>query len=107
MVEEMPAEEVSELLRQSSPGVMLLDVREHDERATARIEPSLHIPMNEVPRRLAEIPGNRRIVVYCHHGGRSALVASFLEARGYHDVVNLSGGIDDWSLAVDPRVPRY
>lgn len=86
---------------------LLLDVREPDEREAAAIEPSLHIPMRDVPSRLAEIPKEREIVVYCHGGTRSAMIAGYLEARGYSDVANLAGGIDAWSLRVNPKVPRY
>lgn len=73
----------------------------------AKIEPSLHIPMDVVPSRLAELPRHRRIVVYCHSGFRSYTVAAYLEHEGYNDVRNLTGGIDAWSVRVDPEVPRY
>jgi rhodanese-related sulfurtransferase len=107
MVAELDPEEVAEKLRQKSNRLLLLDVREDDERELAVIEPSLHIPMREVPQRLSELPKDREIVVYCHSGARSAMVAGFLEARGYREVANLSGGIDAWSMRVDPAVPRY
>lgn len=85
----------------------LLDVRELDEREAARIEPSLHIPMGEVPARVGELPHDRRIVVYCHSGTRSAMIAGYLEGQGFEGIANLSGGIDAWSRKVDPSVPRY
>jgi rhodanese-related sulfurtransferase len=47
------------------------------------------------------------VVVYCHHGVRSQAGAALLERLGFKDVVSLAGGIDAWSLLVDPRVPRY
>jgi rhodanese-related sulfurtransferase len=87
--------------------LLLLDVREDDERATAVIEPSLHIPVGQIAHRVEELPKDRRIVVYCHMGGRSEMVAGFLSARGHADVANLAGGIDAWSKTVDPKVPRY
>jgi rhodanese-related sulfurtransferase len=107
MVEEIEPVELAELLKGPEPAVVLLDVRESDERETARIEPSLHIPMDQVPDRLAEIPADRKIVVYCHHGTRSAMVAGFLEGEGFPRVANLTGGIDEWSHRVDRSVPRY
>jgi rhodanese-related sulfurtransferase len=107
MVAELRPEEVAEKLKQKSSLLLLLDVREPDERELAAIEPSLHIPMREVPQRLSELPKDREIVVYCHGGTRSAMIAGFLEGRGYRNVANLSGGIDAWSRTVDPRVPRY
>jgi rhodanese-related sulfurtransferase len=107
MVDEVAPAEVARRLRGEPARLVLLDVREPFERELARIEPSLHVPMHEVPERLAEIAKDRTVVVYCHTGGRSALVAGFLERAGYPDVVNLRGGIDAWSREVDPGVPRY
>jgi rhodanese-related sulfurtransferase len=86
---------------------MVLDIREPDEIAIARFAGAKEIPMNDVPGRLAEIPADAEIVVLCHHGMRSAHVAGFLADRGYAHVANLVGGIDAWSLQVDPSVPRY
>ncbi len=107
MVDSLSPVELEKSLRAGEPGLFLLDVREDDERETARIEPSVHIPMQQVPTRLAEIPRGSRIVVYCHHGGRSEMIAGFLETRGYAKVANLEGGIDAWAKTVDPTVPRY
>lgn len=107
MVEELAPEEVARRLRQDPKGLLLLDVRDPYERELARIEPSLHIPMEEVPARAGEIDRDRTVVVYCHSGVRSAMVAGYLEQRGFRSVANLGGGIDAWSLVVDPSVPRY
>lgn len=107
MVEEISPKEAAERLRKRPSAVVLLDVREPDERETARIDPSVHIPMRDVPDRLAEIPRDREIIVYCHGGARSAMIAGYLEGQGYERVANLHGGIDAWSRTVDPKVPRY
>src|SRR5688572_20405693 len=86
----------------------LLDCREPDEVATAKIAGSTHIPMREISARLTELgPKEARIVVHCHHGGRSLRVVNFLRQQGYENVQNMAGGIDAWSLEVDPAVPRY
>ena len=85
---------------------VVLDVREPQELAIARLAGALEIPMNDVPSRLDDLPREAEIVVVCHHGMRSAHVAGFLADRGYR-VLNLAGGIDAWSLQVDPTVPRY
>ena len=87
--------------------LVLLDVREPNELATASIPWATAIPMGEIPMRIGELPRDKPIVVMCHHGGRSDYVAQFLNANGYGNAVNLDGGIDGWSLAVDPSVPRY
>jgi rhodanese-related sulfurtransferase len=88
---------------------VLLDVREPDEFATAAIGGSLQIPMRTVPSRLPDLEPHRgeRIVVHCHHGGRSARVAQWLREQGFEKVQNMTGGIDAWSQLVDSSVPRY
>jgi sulfur-carrier protein adenylyltransferase/sulfurtransferase len=107
VVDQISAEETQRLLKDPAARVILLDVREDDERATASIEPSLHMPMAQIAHRAGELPMDRRIIVYCHMGGRSQMVASFLATHGHPDVANLVGGIDAWSRIVDPDVPRY
>ncbi len=107
MIEILDPAEVARRLKERPKEVVLLDVREPHEREVARIDPSLHIPMNEVPERLGEIPQDRELIVYCHGGARSMMVAGFLSGRGYRSVANLAGGIDAWSVEVDPNVPRY
>lgn len=86
---------------------LLLDVREPWEWQAARIEGAQHIPMREVPARVAEIDRGREVVAICHHGGRSMQVAMFLEKNGFSKVHNLQGGVDAWSRTVDPAVPTY
>ena len=85
--------------------MQIIDVREDWEREIARIPGDVHIPMREAPQRLGEFTGE--IVVYCHHGVRSMMVAGFLEKNGVPSVASLAGGIDAWSTAIDPTVPRY
>ena len=82
-------------------------MREPVELAAAAIEGAAFIPMREVPGRLAELDPEREIVVFCHHGVRSAMVVEFLRRQGFARAVNLSGGIDAWSREVDAGVPRY
>ncbi len=103
----------ADLAAQAAAGTapLLLDVREAWELATAKLHPAgttlLHIPMQQVPQRLAEIPAAQPVVCICHHGARSAQVVAFLMRQGHADVYNLDGGIDAWSLEVDAGVPRY
>lgn len=107
MVRAKSAAEVAQERAADPEAILLLDVREDEEREIARIEPSLHIPMADVADRLSEIPKDREVVVYCHHGSRSMAVASYLETEGFDRLTNLTGGIDAWSKSVDPKVPRY
>lgn len=100
----------AELLRCGEPGSpFLLDCRTPDEHAIAAIGGATLIPMHELPARLSEIERYRgtTIIVHCHHGVRSLRVASWLRERGFPAVTSMAGGIDAWSLRVDPRVPRY
>ncbi len=93
------------------PVPVLLDVREGWEFQLARIERphlrTVHIPMHEVPARLAELSSTQPIICLCHHGMRSAQVAAFLERSGFDAVFNLTGGIAAWSERIDPQVPHY
>jgi rhodanese-related sulfurtransferase len=86
---------------------LILDVREDEEVALAPFPAATHIPMGEVPSRISELDMEREVVVVCHHGIRSAQVAGYLASLGFERVFNLTGGIDAWSLTVDPQVPRY
>jgi rhodanese-related sulfurtransferase len=96
---------------------VVLDVREPWEVALAALRPGtgegevdaecLHIPMQQLPQRLAELDPARPHAVLCHHGMRSLQVALFLSDRGMPRVCNIAGGIDAWSRRVDPRVACY
>lgn len=106
MVREVaPAEFVAALAGQ--PRTLLIDVREAWELDIARLPQALHVPMAEVPARLADIGRDRDVVVMCRSGGRSLNVARYLEAQGYPSVANLSGGILAWQRDVDPSLATY
>lgn len=87
--------------------VVLIDVRQAEELAIASVPGALHIPLNELPARLGELPKDRPLVAMCHHGVRSEMAGRLLERSGYTDVAHLVGGIDAWSQQIDPAVPRY
>jgi rhodanese-related sulfurtransferase len=90
---------------------LLLDVREPWEAQLASIAidglRSQLIPMGQIPARVSELEPTQPIVCYCHHGVRSLQVVAFLLRAGFDSVYNLAGGIDAWSVATDPSVPRY
>ncbi len=100
-----PAELEAALAAGESP--LLVDVRTPVEHQISRLERSLLVPLPELPRRLSELDPAAEIVVYCHHGNRSANAVAFLRRQGFARARNLTGGIDAWSLTVDPSVPRY
>lgn len=106
MPPEMGAEQLRDLLARGGTPI-ILDVREPAETQMAPFAGAVEIPMGEVPNRLEELERDDHIVVLCHHGIRSGRVAAYLHEQGFHRVTNLSGGIDAWSLLVDPSVPRY
>lgn len=93
--------------RTERPDLVLVDVRTAEECAIAALPGTVHIPLQELPARLAELNPQSPIAVLCHHGGRSEMAARFLERNGFTDVSNVTGGIDAWSVHVDPAVPRY
>jgi adenylyltransferase/sulfurtransferase len=93
--------------RAAGDTIDLIDVREPHEYQVARIEGSRLIPMRAFAAGIAALDGNRDIVVYCHSGIRSAAAVRQLRAAGFPRVWNLAGGIDRWSVDVDPSVPRY
>ena len=88
---------------------LLLDCREVHEVAIGAIDGAVHIPMRETVQRQSEFEEFREksVVVYCHHGGRSARVAQWLRANGFEHAQNMVGGIDHWSQYIDPAIPRY
>jgi len=106
---EPPELDPETLARWSREGVRftLLDVRSPRELERAALPGALHVPMEQVQVRADEIPADRPVVVMCHHGGRSAIVARFLTLQGRNDVYNLDGGIDAYSRLVDSSIPRY
>ena len=85
----------------------VLDVREAEELAIARIDGAVHLPLGDVPARYGELDPDVEYVVVCHHGVRSANAAGFLVANGFARVWNLTGGIDAWAAEVDPAMARY
>ena len=87
----------------------LLDVRETGEHAFCALPGARIIPLGELAERFDDLAGwrEREIVVYCHHGVRSAHAIGLLRQFGFARLINLTAGIDLWSLEVDPEVPRY
>ena len=81
----------------------IIDVREPDEVAQARVDGTVHIPLGTLVERVAEVPRDRTVYVMCHAGGRSAQATQFLAAQGV-DAVNIDGGIIGWHSAGLPVV---
>jgi monothiol glutaredoxin len=104
-VRQLSAPELKALIDSGTP-FELVDVRTADERAVARIEGSrlLDQPYHDALLRMERMTP---IVFQCHLGVRSQQAAEYFRRAGFRNLHNLRGGIDAWSLLVDPSVPRY
>ena len=98
--------ELAERLKNGDAPIVI-DVREPDEYAYARIEGATLRPLGDILNWLQELDLDREYVMQCHVGERSAYAAAILRQMGFRKVRNLIGGIDAWSVHVDPSVPRY
>jgi rhodanese-related sulfurtransferase len=98
---EVPEIDVSELAARRAGGAPLIDVREHHEFAAGRVPGAAHIPLGEVPERLAEVPAGDTVYVICAMGGRSARAVEHYRAHGI-DAVNVAGGTRAW---IDAGLP--
>lgn len=86
----------------------LIDCREPFEHDIVRLPDARLVPMGTIPSRLPELAGiEGPVVVYCHHGMRSAQVAAWLRANGVPAAQSLAGGVEAWAIEVDPSLPRY
>ncbi len=103
---EVPPTEARTLLA-GRPGLRLLDVRDPAERAVASLPGSVLVTPGVAAEILEDWPRDTPILVFCHHGRRSLLFGLRLLAAGFTDVGNLAGGIERWSVEVEPSVPRY
>jgi rhodanese-related sulfurtransferase len=95
--------------RTAGADFLLLDCREPDEYAVVKIEGAKLLPMSEIAARVEELAPDRqrRIVVHCHHGGRSLRVANWLREQGFEQAQSMAGGIDAWAVEIDPSLARY
>ncbi len=85
----------------------LIDVREPVEYNICRIEGAELKPLGQIWQWYQELDRQEEIILHCHHGMRSEQACHFLARQGFTNVKNLAGGIDAWSLSIDPSVPRY
>ena len=107
-IPEVTVAEAQVLLGSAHPP-RLIDVREEDEWALGHLPGAELLPLSRFAETFAErlTDPAQPLLIYCHHGGRSARATDYLLRQGYQNVTNLAGGIDAWSLEIDPSVPRY
>jgi rhodanese-related sulfurtransferase len=93
----------------SGKEIALIDCREPKEYDIAKIQGAILMPMGSWPpaQEALDALDGKLVVVHCHHGGRSLRVASWFRQNGHPDAMSMSGGIDQWSMEIDPNIPRY
>ena len=108
---QITVEELAQRLSSSESSLQLVDVREPEEVNRASIEGFMNLPLsqfaewgNDIQTRLEP---DKETLVLCHHGVRSAQMCQWLTSQGFTNVKNITGGIDAYSMLVDPSVPQY
>ena len=93
-------------LKDKDPKLVLIDIRPADERKLASIPGDVHIPTENVEKEITKYKG-KDVVLYCHHGVRSGILAEKLIEQGFTNVKSMAGGIDAWSDKVDKNIKKY
>ena len=106
-MDEITATELKRLMDEDGE-VQLIDVRQPNEFAFAKIEGAKLIPLGDILKRLDELDSTKEAIIQCKAGGRSAQAIQMLRMAGYTGrLANLKGGITAWSNDVDPKIPKY
>lgn len=99
--ERVSAPMLAEELASAKPP-LIVDVRSHQEWDTEHIPGSVNLPLSQLNQRAGSLPQDRRIAVHCAGGYRSSIAASVLNQQGFHDLIELAGGITAWQAASYP-----
>jgi len=103
---QISTKEVNERVRRGDK-LLLVDVREQWEYDLAKIPGAKLIPLGTLPANLNALLDADEVICYCHHGMRSLDAAVWLRQQGVESAKSMAGGIERWSVEVDPQVPRY
>lgn len=110
-ISQISVEQLQQRLVESPEQLQLIDVREEPEVAIAFVEGFENLPLSEFPEWSDQIKTrfnpDAETLVLCHHGVRSAQMCQWLLTQGFSNVKNIAGGIDAYSLIIDPSIPRY
>ena len=110
-IPQISVEELAERISDSPEKLQLIDVREQEEVAIACLESFANFPLSAFAewsdQILTRFDPNAETLVLCHHGSRSAQMCQWLMNQGFTNVKNIAGGIDAYSIVVDPSIPRY
>lgn len=108
---EVTPRQLADMLQAGGPaGPVVIDVRLAAEFQVGAIPHALHIPLHELEHRIDEIhdiAAGRPIVTICHHGVRSLKASLFMRQSGLPGAMSMAGGMDAWSIAINPAIPRY
>ena len=106
---EISAPDLTRLIKTHAGTVQLIDCREPEEWHQCRINGAELIPLSQFAQLTEhwDFSDKRKKIIYCHHGIRSLQATRFLRNRGFENTYSLRGGIDAWSVEVDPAIPRY
>lgn len=105
-MEDITVTELAERLKNGDAPIVI-DVRQPEEYAFARIEKSQLKPLGDLLNWSQELDMDQEYAMLCHTGQRSGYATAVLRQMGFKKVRNVIGGIDAWSARVDPAVPRY
>ncbi|HOW68833.1 MAG TPA: molybdopterin-synthase adenylyltransferase MoeB [Candidatus Paceibacterota bacterium] len=105
--DEVSVVEMKKALDDSSLGIQVLDIREAGERAVAAVEGTAFLPLSQLLKDPSSLDPDKTYYLYCHSGGRSLGAVDFLKKHGFMRVKSVRGGIQAWSVEIDPRVPVY
>jgi rhodanese-related sulfurtransferase len=103
---QISAKEVNQRLARGDK-LLLVDVREQWEYELSKIPGAKLIPLGTLPANLNTLLDADEVICYCHHGMRSLDAAVWLRQQGVESAKSMAGGIERWSVEVDPHVPRY
>jgi sulfur-carrier protein adenylyltransferase/sulfurtransferase len=105
-IKSISVEELQRLMLKEE--IQIIDVREVQEVEICKIEPALHIPLGSIPDHLNNISKDKKVVVYCHYGMRSASAIKYIaKETGLKNLYNLEGGINEWAREIDPEMEIY
>jgi adenylyltransferase/sulfurtransferase len=108
LIDEISVEDLKNKLEKKEDFV-LIDVREPFEYQIAHLKQAKLMPLGQLENHMKDLDAfkDKEIVAHCHHGGRSRRALELLRAKGFKRLKNVAGGIDEWSVKVDPKLPRY
>ena len=106
LIEKEPLE-IKAMLDDDSSHIVLLDVREKWEFDLCHIPNSIHMPVTEVSSKISSFSKTGSIIIICHNGRRSLHVGLEFIKKGFNNVINLKGGVDQWADDIDNSMAKY